>query len=59
MSVISESPEVLAGEVDAFDADDVQPLETMITPELPSREQIEAHRVDHWPYRSWCKECVE
>ena len=59
MSVISESPEVLAGEVDAFDAEDVQPLETMITPELPSREQIEAHRVDHWPYRSWCKECVE
>ena len=52
MSVISESPEVLAGEVDAFDAEDVQPLETMITPELPSREHIEAHRVDHWPYRS-------
>ena len=28
MSVISEVPEALAGEVDAFDAEDVQPLET-------------------------------
>ena len=59
MSVISESPEVLAGEVDAFDAEDVQPLETMITPELPSREAVKEHRFDICPYRSWCDECVE
>ena len=42
-----------------FDAEDVQPLQTLVTPELPSREEIEAHGIDHWPYRSWCKVCVE
>ena len=52
--------EIQAGEADdTYDVEDVQPLQTLTTPELPSREEIESHRVDHWPYRSWCKECVE
>ena len=42
-----------------FDVEDSQPLKTLTTPELPSREIIEAHRVDHWPPRSWCDECNE
>ena len=44
---------------EAYDAEDVQPLRTLATPELPSREVIEAHRIDHWPYRSWRDECNE
>ena len=24
----------------------------------PSKEQIEKHRVCHYPYRSWCKWCI-
>ena len=53
---------LLAGEevdADTFDVEDVQPLPKFTTPELPSREIIEAHRIDHWPYRTWCEECCE
>ena len=28
-------------------------------PELPCRDEVNRHRVDHIPYRSWCPECVE
>ena len=24
----------------------------------PSKEKIEDHRICHYPYRSWCKQCV-
>ena len=44
---------------DTFDVEDCQPMKTLATPELPSREIIEAHRIDHWPPRSWCDECNE
>ena len=27
-------------------------------PKLPSPEEVAAHRVDHLPYRSWCKWCI-
>ena len=48
------------GEEDgSFDAEDVQPQQTLRTPELPSRSVIEEHRIDHCPYRCWCDECVE
>ena len=53
---------LLAGEevdADTFDSEDVQPLQKFSTPELPSRAAIEEHRIDHWPYRSWCEECCE
>ena len=42
-----------------FDAEDVQPQQVLTTPEQPPREVIEQHRIDHWPYRCWCDECVE
>ena len=41
------------------DAEDVQPIRTLKTPELPSLKDIEEHRIDHCPYRCWCAECVE
>ena len=50
---------VQVGEEISIDAEDVQPIRTLKTPELPSREAVEEHRVDHCPYRSWCDECVE
>ena len=53
---------LFAGEevdADTFDSEDVQPLQKFTTPELPSRAIIEEHRIDHWPYRSWCEECCE
>ena len=27
-------------------------------PKLPSPEEVAAHRIDHPPYRSWCKWCI-
>ena len=58
---INVCDELFVGEVGdgTFDAEDVQPLKTLVTPELPSREVIEEHRIDHWPYRTWCDECNE
>ena len=60
-TVVQRNEQVNAGEADegTIDAEDVQPQQILKTPELPSRAEIEAHRIDHWPYRSWCDECVE
>ena len=43
----------------AFDAEDVQPQQSLKTPLLPPRAVIEEHRIDHWPPRTWCDECNE
>ena len=52
--------QVLAGEAEEIvDVEDAQPIRGLPTPTLPSRAEIEAHRVDHWPPRSWCEECNE
>ena len=29
------------------------------TPIVPSKSEIDAHRVTHCPYRSWCRHCRE
>ena len=42
---------------ESVDAEDVQPVRTFKTSEMPPREEVEEHRVDHCPYRSWCAEC--
>ena len=31
----------------------------MITPAMPSQEEMDLHRIVHLPYRLWCPECVE
>ena len=51
--------DVYVGEDDAESivAEDIQPVRTLKTFELPSREEVAEHRVDHCPYRSWCDEC--
>ena len=44
---------------ESIHAEDVQPVRIFKTPEMPPREEVEEHRVDHRPYRSWCDECRE
>ena len=44
---------------DVEDVEDVQPQQVLNTPELPPHAVVETHRIDHWPPRSWCKECNE
>ena len=53
--------EVHAGEDDdgIIEAEDVQPQQTMSTPQLPPRAVIDDRMIDHCPYRSWCDERVE
>ena len=41
------------------DAEDVEPLQLKKDPMLPSEAEVEQHRITHWPFRSWCRECVE
>ena len=39
---------------------EVEPLKKRPNPLLPSAEEIDDHRcAGHYPYRSWCRECVE
>ena len=38
--------------------EDVVDLKHATSPPQPSAEQVERHRVDHNPYRSWCKWCI-
>ena len=51
--------EVDEGGVESNNPEDAEPLQSFKTPDLPSREAIEQHRIDHWPYRCWCRACVE
>ena len=54
---VQEGPQdvgwVQVGEGMSIGAEDVQPMPTLETPELSSREAVEEHRTDHAPYRSW------
>ena len=48
------------GEIDVEDEseEDAPELKRATNVISPNREQIEKHRVCHYPYRSWCKQCV-
>ena len=39
--------------------EEVAPRDSLPSPELPSQSEIDDHNVDHCPYRSWCRHCVE
>ena len=41
------------------DAEDCAPRTVAVDPGLPTEKELEEHKADHLPYRSWCKECVE
>ena len=38
--------------------DEVEPVKPAADPGAPTAAQIEAHRLAHLPFRSWCKWCV-
>ena len=38
--------------------EEVEPLKTAPSPTMPSAAEVEEHRVAHYPFRSWCRECV-
>ena len=40
------------------DPEDVEPTKMLPNPKLPPLEEIERHRIDHTPFRSWCKWCA-
>ena len=46
------------GDLHAQSGEDVQPVRTGPNPMKPSIEEVEAHRITHYPYRSWCRWCV-
>ena len=45
-------------EIEIDTSQDVEPLRTAPSPELPSATAVEEHRHLHVPYRDWCKFCV-
>ena len=38
--------------------EDPEPMKHAINPGDPTPEEIEQHRLDHYPYRAWCRWCV-
>ena len=40
------------------DAEEVVTSKKFPDPRMPSPEEVAAHRIDHLPYRSWCKWCI-
>ena len=39
--------------------EDIEQINTLPAPDLPTQAEVEEHRVTHLPYRSWCDDCVE
>ena len=46
-------------EDEVLEAEDVVPQRVLPTLLLPSYSEIEKHRIDHWPPRTWCDERCE
>ena len=36
-----------------------EPRDSLPTHDLPSQSVVDDHNIDHCPYRSWCRHCVE
>ena len=51
------------GEIIEVGSDELEaeaaPRRTAPDPGQPTREEVDEHRVDHYPYRSWCEFCVK
>jgi len=43
---------------DEVEAEEVQPAKKAPDPVMPSPAEIEAHRENHLPFRSWCLDCT-
>ena len=56
---VADAGETLVGD-ELIDAEEeTEPRDSLPTPELPSKSEIDDHNIDHCPYRSWCRFCVE
>ena len=62
---VGEAPELTEsengdeGEAFGQDAGDLRTMMKMTNPKLPSKEDVEAHELNHLPYRNWCPHCVK
>ena len=45
-------------EENADGAEEEEPAKIAADPGQPSQEEKESHRIDHYPYRAWCRWCV-
>jgi len=50
--------DVEGAEAEECEAEEAVPRRVLPDPGQPTQSQLEDHRVDHYPYRSWCPECV-
>ena len=57
-AVAEEEDTIEIEEVEIDESEDPEPLRVLADPGQPTAEQLELHRLTHWPYRSWCKWCV-
>ena len=44
---------------EVIESEETEPQRTLSTPVMPSKSDMEQHRIDHLPYRDWCPECVD
>ena len=49
----------LGHEVSDGEAEDAAPKKIAADPGRPSQLEVDEHEVDHYPFRSWCEECVK
>jgi hypothetical protein len=56
---LAESEDENEGEAFGQDAGDLRTMKKMTNPKLPSKEDVEAHELNHLPYRNWCPHCVK
>ena len=50
-------PEELSESKEDEQEEEVEPLRKAASPTMPSAAEVEEHRINHIPYRSWCTKC--
>ena len=58
LEAVGEQGEIINMDGDELEAE-AAPRRTAPDPGQPTREEVDEHRVDHYPYRSWCEFCVK
>ena len=54
----AESPDLAEEAADDFECQECVAPRILPDPGQPTQQQLDDHRIDHLPYRSWCPECV-
>ena len=57
-TLLAPAVEEESADIDIDESEDAEPLKVMPDPGQPTAEQLELHRLTHWPFRSWCPWCV-